>query len=532
MPYSNIPFEGTLETQTEDATFSGGTLLTIKYQQAGSTTVTGQEIIPAPPLKLKLLANLAQTIVPGTVRFKVATTVYTDLDGRGLLYLENNALAGTVDYEKGVATITTYSGGDNATVVISSLVTVAKGWFAIRADFKTPGSPVQPTGLFISATALDGTPITATADLSGNIIDNQILGTINYNDGIVSVGFGENVLDSLLTTEEKTEWWYDAGNIDGGYIFKPKPVYPHTIKFNAVIYSYLPLSKELIGLDLLRLPSNGKVPKFRSGDIVVIHEAFEHIMPAPLSGGQIENLPHDFIGQNTVYLMDALGVTIPAIGFYVVNEDNGEVEMDLALDLTGYVEPLTAHYRIEDMQLCSGVQINGELSINAPLARDFSTNAFVSTAIIFGDLFSKVEYFFTQKTWSNEWSDIRIGSDSTAKYNLLQYPIFVQNKNAIKERWALVFTSSTTFNIIGEDVGVIGTGTITVDTAPINPQTSEPYWILYAAGQGGGWASGNVIRFNTLASSAPVWVFRTMESGATILDEDDFGVQVRGDCST
>lgn len=529
---SVFPFEIQTAIASTTAAYSDSDTITITYQQAGSATVSGQEIIPSPPLKIQLLQNLAQTVVPGTVRFKIATVQHSDQDGRGNIYLNDNTLVGTINYELGEVSLTGYTGGNNVTMTIESLVTVNKGWHAIEAVFKTPGAPVQPLGLFISATAYDGTAITATADLAGDIDDNQIQGTVNYNTGIVKVKFGEDVLDSSLTPEEKAEWWYDASNIEGGYIFRPTPIYPNTVKFNAVLYSYLALSKEIIGLDLVRLPSNGRVPQYRKGDILVIHEPFEETMPSPLAPSQVVNLPHEFIGKNTIYLVDATGVLIPETGFYIVDEDPGDIIFDAALDLTGYDEPLVAHYRIEDMHICTEVQINGTLGLQSSLARDFGTNAFVSTAVILGDLFSKIEYFFTQKTWINIWDDQRSGSDSIAKYNLLQYPIFIQNKNSIKERWALVFTSSTTFNIIGEYVGVIGTGDTASDAAPINPNTLEPYWVLYAAGFGSGYATSNVIRFNSRASAAPIWNFRTMETGAIVLNQDEYSVQVRGDCSS
>jgi len=496
------------------ATYTNGDTVTVRYQIAGSATVTGQEILASPTINVKLLENENQTVVAGTVRFKISTVQYSDRDGRGLIYLNDNTLAGSIDYDTGIVSLTTYTGGENTTFVVESLILVNKGWFAVSADFRTTGSPVQPGGLFVSATALDGTSITATADLSGEISDTLIEGVVNYSDGIVRVNFGESVLDSGLSPEEKLEWWYDPAYVDGGYIFRPKPVAPNTIRFNSVIYNYLPLSEEIIGLDLIRLPSNGKVPKYRAGDILVIHEPFSFATTPPLIADQVVNLPHTFIGKNTIYLVDDVGAVIPETGYYTVDEELGTVTMDSALDLTGFIEPLVVHYRLDDMQICTGVQIDGTLDLLSPFAQDFSTNAFVSTAVIFGDLFSKIEYFFSQKTWSNNWANARSGEDSTAKYNLLQYPIFIQNKNAIKERWALVFTNTTTFNIIGETVGVIGTGNISSDTSPLNPQTLEPYWVIYTAGMGGGWAAGNVIRFNTRAAAAPIWIFRSMEAGA------------------
>jgi hypothetical protein len=105
----------------------------------------------------------------------------------------------------------------------------------------------------------------------------------------------------------------------------------------------------------------------------------------------------------------------------------------------------------------------------------------------------------------------------------------VDNKNSIRERWALIFTSSTSFNIVGEVSGVIGTGNISTDCTPINPTTGEPYFIVLAAGWGSGWATNNVLRFNTDAAHAPIWVARTTISGAATHNDDSFKIEARGD---
>ena len=51
------------------------------------------------------------------------------------------------------------------------------------------------------------------------------------------------------------------------------PVYPGSLRYNAVSYAYLPLDAELVGVDPVRLPADGRVPIFRDGDVIVVaHE--------------------------------------------------------------------------------------------------------------------------------------------------------------------------------------------------------------------------------------------------------------------
>ena len=105
----------------------------------------------------------------------------------------------------------------------------------------------------------------------------------------------------------------------------------------------------------------------------------------------------------------------------------------------------------------------------------------------------------------------------------------MSNEGAIKERWRIEFTSSSTFKVVGETIGQIATGTIGNDLLVTNSLTEKAMFELFADGWGSGWSTGNVIRFNTEAASAPIWVARCIESGQATEEADEFAVQVRGD---
>jgi hypothetical protein len=289
----------------------------------------------------------------------------------------------------------------------------------------------------------------------------------------------------------------------------------------------MPLDASILGLDPVRLPIDGRVPIIRSGNVVVIHSTKTEQLPNPLSAGQTVTLAHDQLASCT--LEDATGTAIDS-ALYSVNRETGVVTMADPLDLSAYVEPLTARYRIEDMALVNEAQINGQLSLVGAIGRAYDpADTWVSSALIFGDLGSRVHHLFSQASWTGAWSDERIGSNTTAQYNDLLYPLQVNNKNAIRERWALIFTSSTTFNVVGEVSGQIATGNTSTDCAPINPITGEPYFTVLAAGWGAGWATNNVLRFNTDAAHAPIWIARTTVSGTPTKEDDSFKLQIRGD---
>ena len=96
--------------------------------------------------------------------------------------------------------------------------------------------------------------------------------------------------------------------------------------------------------------------------------------------------------------------------------------------------PLSVVDRIEQMSVVSDVQINGDLSIIAPLEWDFPAGSTVSSAVVYGDLQARTKNIFTQRTWNSSspnWTKERIGSDTTSQYNLINNPIQIENKGAI-----------------------------------------------------------------------------------------------------
>ncbi|MBH1779516.1 hypothetical protein I5W36_23250, partial [Stenotrophomonas maltophilia] len=158
----------------------------------------------------------------------------------------------------------------------------------------------------------------------------------------------------------------------------------------------------------------------------------------------------------------------------------------------------------------------------------------ISTALRLGeangslDLQARVESLFDQAAWTGAWSNIPIGSPAPGTYNDTDFPLDVTNSDAITERWAVRFTSSTNFEVMGETVGVIATGSTTTDLAPINPRTNKAYFSMRAAGWGGGWSVNNVVRFNTVGGLAPVWMARTTLPGTPAGATDSTRLMVVG----
>lgn len=527
------PADAIVETHTwseTTATVVATGTITARYRQATDSAgalLTHSQAIEA--LRIDLLPTTSNTLVPNSLRFTFGGSVYVDRDGTLLRNVSadtnSGTIAGTVNYATGSVSVSDYAAGGVPALVVSCLT--RKGfWDDWQFQFRVSGAPLQPASLAIrTVRATDSVQISASSALNGDIETAEVEGTVDVQFGIVSLRFGAWVSDAGLSPEEKSEWWYHPARVVSGQIFKPLLVMPETALFNAVAVSNLPLSADVLGLDPVRLPVDGRVPILRKGDVVVIHHTAT-TAPATVSNTQTVNLGRVRVARVRVLGDD--GETISA--GYTHDLDAGTVTFS---DVTGYSQPVTIEHRIEDMALCSDAQINGELTLTRPLTHDFPLGSLVSSALILGDLHARVSHWFDQATWTSVWSDTLIGSAASASYNTVQYPVTVSNRGALQERWLIQFTNTTTVNVIGETIGQILTAVAIANViAPINPATGVPYFSIQPAGWGAGWSAGNLVRFNTVAANSPVWVARTVLQGPPAETSDQFILGIRGDVDT
>lgn len=513
-------------------TFTLNGSISIRYNEDSVTPSAQSESAPIPNISVNLTPSTSRQIVPGSLEFE--WNGQTIIDREGTLYTDWDrqtgaaTAMGSINYATGVAQFDAYQGGGSNAVAIQTLLTKVGEWVCYDLYFRTPGAPMRPQSFYLRATRIDGVVVSGTPNGQGVISNSDMSGTVDYETGVVDVRFGQYVLDSSLSAAQKSQLWYDANDIEeDGTIWVPAPVDPGTMKFNAVVYSSMPLDASILGLDPVRLPIDGRVPIIRAGMIVVIHSTKNQTLTNPLSAGQSISLDHDLLASCT--LQDQEGAAVDP-SLYTVNRETGVVTMANPLDLAAYTQPLVARYRIEEMSLVNEAQINGQLSLVGAISRSYDpADTWVSSALIFGDIGSRVHHLFSQATWTGAWSDERVDSNTTAQYNDLLYPLQVDNKNAIRDRWAIIFTGNTTFNVVGEVSGQIASGNTSNDCAPVNPITGEPYFTIPWQGWGAGWSTNNVLRFNTDAAHAPVWIARTTVSGAPTKEDDSFKLQIRGD---
>ena len=309
------------------------------------------------------------------------------------------------------------------------------------------------------------------------------------------------------------------------YGFEPLLARAETIRYNATGYTYLPLDKDILGVDTVKLPPSGKVPAYRKGDLILIKAQKEFPIPnttlnTPISVGKSR--------LSLLEIVDSLGVKV-SFDKYSIDLDAGTFTFTDLFVPSAYLPPFKALYHYQDMAVASDVSISGDIKLTKQLTHDFNpVDTLVSSALLMGTLQARVYNLFTQAVWSNKFLSFREGDDSIFKYDVAVAPIIVTNESCIQEDWALVFTNSTTFDLIGRNVGKVASGSSMEDFSPLNPVTGKPLMILKKEGFSTGAKTGNVLRFTTNAANFPVWVVRTiLQSSASSLDHN-FSLEFKG----
>ncbi|MBR5940597.1 MAG: hypothetical protein IKZ88_05000 [Neisseriaceae bacterium] len=362
---------------------------------------------------------------------------------------------------------------------------------------RTAACPIKPLSFTVRAEGANGT-LVGQADDAGDF-SGSLSGHIDYETGFYRV------------------------EVDSDNRFSP-----NSLKYNAVSTQQVPLDADVLGIDTVRLPPNGKVPIFRRGDMVVISNRQKQGLGSAITAGQTIQL--DRTDLDRVCIVDFNGVNTNA-ELYTVDYAQGKITFADPLDLSAYTLPLTAHHAWEEENRVVGVDVvSGTLKLGFEIKRDYTVgDTFISSALVGGDLQVRASRAFSQQSWNKVWADTRQTDPILAQLNDTDYPIELTDDGAINQRWLLRFTSSNAYEVYGETLGLLCVGDTVSDLAPPNPATGKPYFKIKAAAFGGGWAAGNCIRFNTQGTMLPVWVIRAVTPSAEKQTEKDgFTICLRG----
>jgi hypothetical protein len=102
---------------------------------------------------------------------------------------------------------------------------------------------------------------------------------------------------------------------------------------------------------------------------------------------------------------------------------------------------------------------------------------------------------------SLDWAE----NSAAGTYDETTYPLVLDNRGTVTDSFTITFTDATNFGCTGVAEGSLGSGLITSDFAPINPNTGQPYFTLNKNGWGGSWVNGDTITFKTVAAGIGLW---------------------------
>ncbi len=473
------------------------------YIQDTAPVTARTAIVTVPDVQFYITPAESDSIMPGSLVFEWGGKLYQDFEGTILRDVEpgtNSGInAGAINYETGLVIITDWGDGStlSANINILSLVTTLGDWTAMGITFRTAGAPIRPGGISIRATTAAGEFISAVATTGGQFTSPKINGEINQETGVANVEFTE-------------------------------PVDPSSIRYNATIQTTLPLSEDLLGIDPVRLPIDGRVAIFNRADIAIVHHTKTESLGV-VAADQTINLAETRL--TWVKVKDADGQIVPN-DRYTVDLDAGTITFPSSLNLSGYTQPLEAEWRIHDQRLVVDIEIDGRVHLAGQLTHNYPANeSYISSCVVIGDMQARVTDIFDQMNWTGQWADQLIGDETAAQFNDKNYPIIVTNRGAISERWFIEFTNSNSFRCIGETVGQISLGTTTEVFAPLNPETQVPYFVIDPLAWGSGWPNGSILRFNTVAAIDPVWCGLTTQTGASMTGSDGFTIEAIGNAN-
>ncbi|MBY0464983.1 MAG: hypothetical protein K2W33_08565, partial [Burkholderiales bacterium] len=305
--------------------------------------------------------------------------------------------AGSIAYSGGVMTVTLTASvvgnlSDPSGLTVAYVYPTSYAEAPLVSDrlvFRTATAPIRPGSFNVVGSMSDGTTFNLVADSTGKILSNNVAGVINYETG-VCVLYGRTIYAATIFDVVKTLPGFVADVVGISAIY-PALIRTAAVRYNAVAYTYLPLDATVLGLDPVRLPSDGRVPVFKAGRVVVVHNTVKR-SPQTVSNGQTVDCGRTRLARIRVFGADGLEIT----SGFTKGLDAGTITFT---NVAGYSQPVVIEHRIEDEALCAEAQITGDLRLTRPLTHDFPADtSYVSSALVKGTLQAATQDSFAQES--------------------------------------------------------------------------------------------------------------------------------------
>lgn len=189
--------------------------------------------------------------------------------------------------------------------------------------------------------------------------------------------------------------------------------------------------------------------------------------------------------------------------------------------------------RISDRQTVDGVGNEQFLTLtsDATYSGNVATLTFSSTPLAFNFLATTPTYVSSVLVPSDVVASVTDFSIASAggTFDTVGHPIVPHGIGSIEQTWVLTFTSSTTFSVSGDTVGVVGVGNVSTNYVPANTNFSKPYFTIPSAAFGGTFVNGDTLQFKTHPAAAPIWYKRTVPAGANSISANKVTVAIDGE---
>lgn len=156
------------------------------------------------------------------------------------------------------------------------------------------------------------------------------------------------------------------------------------------------------------------------------------------------------------------------------------------------------------------------LSIDTPLPVGFLSGAKVSSVLEAANAVSYIDNVVT----------------STSN-GILNSPLAdhlkATNIGSVEQNWTLTFTSNLAFDVVGDTLGLIGSGNVNTGMYPNHSPLGSPYFKILPSLLVGSWIAGDTVTFSTHPAAIPLFLKHTVPVGTAAIGNNKVDIYVDGE---
>lgn len=325
-----------------DSAISGSTTLSLSFAGLGAASATfaaasaSTDVLSGDMDELHLKTNLANNFVLSGVSFSAGGKRYV-AKASGDLQVDLSPVTGigtsvgSISAGQGEVVLNAWPAAmapavsDWRGVASAPINGVGTPFNTYTTTIRLATAPIRTGSFSVLGTMQDGTTFNYSADSDGYIDEPRIKGRINYTTGVVKlVGVSPSGPSDPVDLS-----WLGIPGVTTEHI---DLIRTETLRYNAVAFTYLPLDAELLGIDPVRLPSDGRVPIFRPGELAVVGHTATTTPATAVNAGTVNT------GRTRLSRVRVLGNDNHVIETgYTEDLEAGTVTFT---DVTGYSQPV------------------------------------------------------------------------------------------------------------------------------------------------------------------------------------------------